>query len=486
LIVQLLTESLVLSACGTTAGLLLAMWSIQLLGRVSPPGLRGLDQVSVDGAVLAFTVGVGALCALAFGMLPAFLESRTAPRVDLEESGRLTAGRRHGRVRSGLVIAETAIGVVLLVAAGLLLRSFYRLANTNPGFDASHVVSLKFDLPESRYSYGQQVAFYDQVISELNESPGIETSAVAPLPMNGAYNISFEQPGVPLPPSQRTTAEFGAVSPGYFHALRIPLVQGRDFTAADNDDAPRVVIVNESFVRHFFDGRNPIGERIKLGLSTTEKETPWREIVGVVRDIRQRSLDAPSRPAYFVPYAQGLISAMFIVMRTSQPPSAAVEQARKTIFRKDPELALYDIRTLDEYLAISVAPARFQTLLLSLFAILALVLTAVGLYGVVAYGVAQRTREFGIRLALGAHPRDVQRLVLRNALHMAGTGVALGVAGAGLATQLLGRALYEVHPLDPITFTAVVAALLAVALLASLGPARRATRVDPIRALRAE
>jgi len=486
LIVQLLTESVVLSACGTIAGLLLAMWSVRLLLRMSPPDLRGLDEVSIDGAVLAFTIAVAVLSALAFGMLPAFLESRTTPKIDLEESGRVTAGRRHGRVRSALVIAETSIGVVLLVAAGLLLRSFYRLSNTNPGFDASHIVTLKFSLPESRYSYRQQVAFYDGVIADLNEIPGVETTAVAPLPMNGAYNITFDQPGKPLPPEQRTSAEFGAVSPGYFRALKIPIVQGRDFSAADNDEAPRVVIVNESFVRRFLDGRDPIGERIRPGLSTTEKEPPWRQIVGVVGDIKQRSLAAPSRPAYFVPYAQGLISTMFIVMRTTQPPSAVVEQARKTIFKKDPELALYQIKTLDEYVAISVAPARFQALLLSLFAMLALVLTTVGLYGVVAYGVAQRTREFGIRLALGAHPSDVRRLVLRNGMRLAVVGIGLGVGGAAVATQLLGRALYEVHPLDPVTFTAVVATLLAVALLASLGPARRATRVDPIQALRSE
>jgi len=330
------------------------------------------------------------------------------------------------------------------------------------------------------------VAFHDDVIADLNEMPGVEAAAVAPLPMNGAYNISFEQPGLRLPPGQRPAAEFGAVSPGYFHALRIPFVQGRDFSVADNDDAPRVAIVNESFVRRFLDGRDPIGERIKPGLSTTEKETPWREIVGVVRDIRQRSLDAPSQPMYFVPYAQGLISTLFIVMRATQPPSAVVEQARKAIFKRDPELALHDVRTLDEYLAISVAPARFQTLLLSLFAALALVLTAVGLYGVVAYGVALRTREFGIRLALGADPRDVRRLVLRNALRMAGVGTALGVGAAAVTTQLLGRALYEVHPLDPITFAGVAGTLLAVALVASLGPARRATRVDPIQALRTE
>src|SRR5439155_13777180 len=215
---------------------------------------------------------------------------------------------------------------------------------------------------------------------------------------------------------------------------------GRDFTAADDDGAPRVVVVNESFARRFFGGRNPIGQRIKPSMNTTEKEPPWRDVVGVVHDIRQRALNEPGRPAYFIPYAQGLISTLFIVIRTNSAPALVVDQARRALQKKDPELALYDVRTLDEYVTTSVASARFQTLLLTLFAALALALTAVGLYGVVAYGVAQRTREFGIRLALGAPPREVLQLVLRHAMRMAGAGVAAGIIGAVFATRLLGSA----------------------------------------------
>ena len=487
IIVQLLTESVVLSAFGTAAGLLLAAWSIRALVQISPIDLRGLDEVTIDGVVLAFTAVVGVVSALGFGAVPALLGSRATPKLDLEDSGRATAGRRHSRVRVGLVVAETAVGVVLLVAAGLLMRSFYRLAHTNPGFDTSHVVTLKFSLPESRYSYRQQIAFYDEVIADLNMVPGVQATAAVPLPLSGStYTISFDRPDAPLPQSQRPSADISLVGPGFFRALQIPIVEGRDFTATDDDNAPRVVAVNESFVRQFLSGRNPIGQRIRPGLNTTEKEPPMREIVGVVRDIRQRALNEPSRPAYFIPYAQGLISTPFIVIRTDRAPAAVFDQARRAVLKKDPELALYDTRTLDEYVTLSVASARFQTLLLALFAALALVLTAVGLYGVVAYGVAQRTREFGIRLALGARPREVLQLVLRNAMGMAGAGIASGIVGAMLATRLLSSALYDVDPLDPLTFAAVVGTLLAVALVASFVPARRATRVDPMHALRAE
>jgi putative ABC transport system permease protein len=487
IVVQLLTESVVLSVLGTAVGLLLAAWSIGVLVRMSPADLHRLDEVRIDGAVLAFTAAVGFLSALGSGTIPALFGSGTEPKVNLDDSGRITAGRAHSRARTTLIVAEISVGVVLLVAAGLLLRSFDRLVHTDPGFDASHVVTFKFSLPTSRYPYLKQIAFYDELIADLDALPGVEATAAAPLPLVGVrYGIGFELAGAPLPPSQRASADFCMVGPGFFRALQIPIVEGREFSAADDDAAPRVVVVNESFARQFLNGRNPIGQRIRPGLSTTEKTAPWREVVGVTRDVRQRSLNEPSRPAYFIPYAQGLISTLFIVIRTTAAPGVVVDAARRAVLSKDPEVALYDIRGLDEYVTMSVASARFQMLLLTLFAVLALVLTAVGLYGVVAYGVAQRTREFGIRLALGARPREVMQLVLRHAMHMTGAGVVVGVIGAVFTTRLLGRALYEIDPLDPLTFGAVVGVLVCVALIASIVPARRATRVDPIRSLRTE
>jgi putative ABC transport system permease protein len=487
IVLQLLTESVVLAAAGTAAALVLAAWSIRVLTAIAPTDVRGLDEVAIDAAVLAFTAAMGFISALSFGTVPALLASRTAPGPGLKDSARTTAGRGQGRLRAALVVAETGIGVMLLVAAGLLVRGFYRLAHTDPGFDATHVMTAKFTLPESRYSYRKQIAFYDELLKELNGLPGVQATAAAPLPLNGSrYGVGFELPDAPLPPSKRPSADFGIAAPGYFRAMEIPIVEGRDFSAADDDAAPRVVVVNESFARQFLTGRTPIGQRIKPGLSTTEKEAPWREVIGVVRDFRQRALTEPSRPAYFVPYAQGLISTLYVVIRTTAAPSLIVDQLRHAVLKKDPELALYDVRTMDEYVDMSMASVRFQTRLLTLFATMALVLMAVGLYGVVAYSVAQRTREFGIRLALGARPCGVRRLILRNALRMVVIGVLVGVGGAAFATRLLGTALYDVHPLDPITFAAVVATLVAVALAASFIPAQRATRVDPIQALRAE
>jgi len=483
---QLLTESAVLSAAGTAVGLILAAWSVRLLVQIAPAGVRGLDELSIDGPVLAFTALVGLISALAFGTLPAVAGSRTDPRRGFDADARATSGRGHGRLRSALAIAETAIGVVLLVGAGLLLRGFYRLSHTDPGFDPSRIVTLKFNVPESRYPYLKNIALYDQLLADLNGVPGLEATMAAPLPLGGSrFTISFEPPGAPTPQSRRPSSELGIIGPGYFREMRIPFIGGRDFTAADNDAAPRVVIVNQSFARQFLPGRDPVGQRIRPSLSTTEKDTPWREVVGVVADVKQRTLDEAGRPQYFIPYAQGLATTLFLVMRTTRP-AAAAEQAREAIARRDPELAIYDVRTMDEIVAQSTGSARFQTLLLTLFAALALVLTAVGLYGVVACGVAQRTREFGIRLALGADPRGVLRLVLAQGLRMALIGVSVGLVAAAFATHLLGAVLYGVGPLDPATFAAVVVTLLLVALMASFVPARRATRVDPIRALRAE
>jgi predicted permease len=427
------------------------------------------------------------MSAVGFGTVPAWFGSRLAPAAALTESGRATSGHAQGRMRAGLVIAETGIGIVLLIAAGLLIRSFSRLAHTNPGFETTHAMTAKFNLPDSRYPYRRQIAFYDELLDDLNRLPGVEATAVAPLPLSGSrYGVSFELPGAPMPASRRPNADFGLVGPGYFHAMRIHVVSGREFRGADNDAAPRVVVVNESFARQFLSGRSAVGQRIRPGLSTTEKEAPWREVVGVVSDFRQRAVGEAARPAYFVPYAQGLISTPYLVIRTSAPPSLVVGQVRDTLLHKDRELALYDVRPLSEYVDESLASARFQTLLLTLFASLALVLTAIGLYGVVAYGVVQRTREFGIRLALGARPQQVRRLVLGQAMLMAAAGVLCGIVGALFTTRLLGTALYDVHPFDPAIFATVVGMLFAVALGASYIPARRATRVDPMLALRAE
>ena len=486
---QLLTESVVLTFVGAICGLPVAYAAIVALVRLSPVDIRGLDEVTIDGVVLGFTATLAACSAVAFGALPALQASRTEPTAGLQGAMRTSASRSQRRVRGALVVAETSIGVVLLVLAGLLLRNFNRLLSTSPGFDPTHVVTARFNLPDARYPYGRKIAFYDELLSEIAMWPGVPASgATTPLPLTGSrYTISFALAGAVTSGSDQPSAGFGVTSPGYFRAMRIPVVRGREFTAADNDAAPRVVIVNESFARTYFPDRDPIGQRIKPGLSTTEKETPWREIVGVVGDIKQRGLTDANGPAYYVPYAQGLISALYLVVRTAgNAEQGIVEDMRKAVARRDPELALYNTRSLDDYLATSVANERFQALLLAVFAGLGLALTAVGLYGVVAYGVAQRTREFGIRLALGASPDEVLRVVVRSGMALAGIGLLVGIVAAAVATRLLAGALNGIDPFDPLTFSVVAAVLGVVAMLASYLPARRATRVDPIRALRVE
>ena len=487
---QLLTESVVLSAAGTACGLALARWWLAALVSLSPVTLRGLDEASIDGAVLAFTVLMAVGSAVAFGMIPALQAARSNLAAGLQASMRASAGRSQQRIRAGLVIAETAIGVTLLVAAGLLLRNFNRLLHTSPGFDPQNVVTARFMLPDARYSYLKQIAFYEELLPDIAKMPGVQAvAATAPLPLSGSrYSLSVELAGSTTPAADKPSASFGMVSPGYFHAMRVPFLRGRDFSLADNDGAPRVVVVNDSFARTFFAGQDPIGQRIRPGLSTTEKETPWREIVGVVADIKHGALTESDQPAFFVPFAQGLISPLYLIVRTAGEPAGQglAEDIRGTLARKDPELALYDVKTLDAYLATSVASERFETLLLAMFAGLGLTLTAVGLYGVVAYGVAQRTREFGIRLALGARSGEVLGMVVRRGLALAGIGLAVGVIMAAFVARLLATALHGIDPLDPVTFGAVAAVLLVVAMVASYVPARRATRVDPISALRTE
>jgi putative ABC transport system permease protein len=486
LVTQLLTESVLLAMAGAVAGLGMAAVAVRALAALAPIDVRGIDQVTIDGQVLAFTAAIGFASALAFGTIPALLGSRSAPGAALADSSRSTASPGQGRLRAALVIAETGLGVVLLMAAGLVVRSFYRLAHTDPGFEAAHIVTARFKLPES-YQYLQQIRFYDELFAELNAQPGFEATGVSPVPMSGSrYTLSFELPGETAPQARRSSVDFMLVAPGFFRAMQIPVVAGRDFAISDTDAASRVIAINDAFARRFFPGRNAIGQRVRLSLSTTEKEPPWREVVAVVRDFKQVSLSEESRPASFVPYAQGLITPLSVVIRTKDAPASAVDRLRQVLAKKDSELALYDVRTLDENLDRSVASARFQTLLLTVFAAMALMLTAVGLYGVVAFGVVRQTREFGIRIALGARRSEVMKLVLRTALRTSAVGITIGVVAAAFATPLLGDALFGVRPLDPATVVIVVTTLVLVSLLASWIPARRATRVDPMLALRTE
>ncbi len=487
---QLLTESVVLSLAGAGLGLLVALASTDLLVRLSPVDVRGLDQVTLDGRVILFAGAVAVVTALLFGLVPALHAARPQLVRGLQDGTRTTGARSQHRWRAALVISETALGVVLLVGAGLMLRSFSRLVATSPGFNPEKVVTMRFRLPDIKYGYDRQVRFYEDLMPALARVPDAQsTAAVVPLPLSGSHlSLSFELPGQVVPSSERPTADTAVVSPGYFRAMGIRLVRGRDFTERDGFDAPRVVVVDEAFARRFFPGEDPIGKRVKPGLRTNEKETPWREVVGVVGNVRHQRLSEPAPPTFYLPYAQGLITSLHLVvrMRPTASPSAVVDEVRRVVAARDPELVVANVRTMDEYMDRSVANARFDTLLLGAFAILGLVLTAVGIYGVTATGVGERTHEFGVRMALGASSRAVVVAVVRRSLVLTAAGLTIGIVCSAFATQLLTAVLYDVQPLDPTTFVAVIATLGAVGLLACWMPARRATAVDPIRALRSE
>lgn len=483
----LMAESAAIAMVSAIGGILIAWWSLDVLVTLAPREVRGLQDVPIDTVVMTYTAVVAGLCSVIVGLMPALGATRGDLRADMGAERTSGGSRSHRRWLSGLIVTETAVGAVLLAGAMLVITGLDRLSRTDPGFDVATVSTMRVTLPDSRYPFAKQVAFYDGLLSDLAGLPGIESAAiVGPLPLSGSrFSLSLELPGGGQPAAARPSAGFAFISPGYFKAMRIPIRLGREFTIADNEDAPRTAIVNETFARQFFPGESPIGRRIKPGLSTTEAATPWREIVGVVSDSKQQTLNEPSAPAIYVPHAHGLITTPHIVVRAVGAVDAVPEMVRRVVRAADPELAIYDVRTLQERVGQTVATQRFTTFLLALFASLAVVLIAIGLYGVLAYGVAHRTHEFGVRLALGASPRLIVIGVVKGAIVLVGSGLLIGVFAATVLARVLIAALDFVEPPSALTFGAVAMILLGVAAAAVFAPARRAMRVDPMQTLRA-
>jgi len=491
LVRQLLTESVLLSLIGAGAGLLLAVWGVDLLVRLKPAGIPRLDNVHVDATVIAFTVAIAIVTGILFGLVPAFNATRGLSDT-LKDGGRGAVGARGGsRVRAVLVMAELALAVMLLAGAGLLLRSFMKLEAVDPGFRIGPALTFDLTLPDARYKEDErQIAFFDQLLPRLRALPGVRgASAILGLPLSGLdIIISFQVQGrPPVPPSQQPAMQVRVATPDYFPNIGIPLKRGRLFTDDDRAGTARVVLISETAARQFFPGENPIGRTITLGWGRGPgKPRAGGEVVGIVGDVKDGGLNEASQPQIYLPYRQWPVGSMTVVVTTAVPPLSLTDAVRSSVYALDGNLPVSNVSTLDAVVAKSISQQRFYMLLLTMFAAIALVLAAVGIFGVLSYAVSQRTREIGIRMALGAQGRSVVGLVVRQAMLLVAAGIAAGLALGLSLSQTMTRMLFGVTPTDPATFAGVAVLLASVALLASYLPAWRATRVDPIVALRSE
>jgi putative ABC transport system permease protein len=490
LIRQLLTESVLVSLAGGAIAVLLAIWATSLLVALQPENLPRVQEIGVDGRVLAFTFGVSVLTGIVFGLLPAWTASRSVVGDALKEGGRsATAGGARQRLRSTFVVVELAIALILLVGAGLLIKTFWILRSVEPGFNSDHLLTMRVELPEARYKeVDKQTRFRNATLGGINSLPGVQAAMVSELPLSGdSLNHDFVIDGrPPLNPGDEPSLETRSVLGDYFRTMQIPLRLGRDFAPQDfADKAPLVGIANDAMVKQYFANEDPLGKRIRWA---RDPEVHWITIVGVAGDVKHFGLDLPEQPALYSPYTQ--INPwkrwMTVVARTQSSPEAMAQAVKQEIWKVDSQLPITDVKTMNEVSAASFAARRFNMLLLAIFAGLALVLGAVGIYGVMSYAVTQRTQEIGIRMALGARATDVLTLIIKNGLALTLLGVGIGVAGAFALTRLLTTLLFGVTPTDKPTFVAVSLVLIVVALLACYLPARRATKVDPLEALRYE
>ena len=487
ILAQLLTESLLLAIGGGLLGLLLAAGTVWLLAHAGPASVPRLSQAAIDPRLFAFTLGVSLATGILFGLAPAMQGSGSSLRESLSEAGRGgTAGRGGRRLRNTLVVTEVALAVVVLIGAGLLIRSFIRLRSVDPGFQPSGVLTVRVPLGGGRNTApDRRIAFFRQISDRISALPGVRVvGAVNDLPLTGLGNGSyFAVEGRPAPNAeQRPLGLLRSVTPSYFHAMGIPLVTGRFLADSDTAQSPAVIVVNQTLARRFWPDGNVIGGR--LAIDQMAGRLP--EIVGVVGDVKADSLDAEEWPTFYTPYPQGPAAAMTLIVRTAGPPLVLASVVTREVHSLDPDQPVADIRTMEEVVNLSMAGARFNTTLLVSFAGVAFLLAAVGIYGVISYDVSQRTNEIGIRMALGAQPEDVRRLIVGQGARLAVYGIAAGLFGAAVLTRWMGTMLFGVNPTDVWTYTSVSVLLALVALGASYVPSRRAMVPDPVIALRHE
>ncbi|MFL6538784.1 MAG: ABC transporter permease, partial [Chthoniobacterales bacterium] len=489
LVRQLLTESILLALLGGLAGLLLAHWGLAALLALAPATLPRTSNIHLDGSVVAFSLGLSLITGVIFGAAPAWLAAHTDVNEALKQGARgSTEGGARGTFRSALVILEVAFALVLLGGAGLLARSFMALTHVDPGFNPENATVLELALPEKKYPKPeQQKAFVDSLLQRLAALPGVQAAGVTQvLPLTGDYSLAFEIEGRPLPESDWPSTTYYAVTPDYFRAMGIRLMRGRLFTAQDDARAPRIAIINETLARQFFPNEDALGKRINIPNVASGSPKVWREIVGIVADVKQFGVDKETTNQSYEPFAQSPFDDINVVLRTSNSPSAMLSALRPAVYAVDKDQPIGSIRPLEEIMAESISRQRFAMLLLTVFSAVALVIAAVGIYGVMAYSVVQRTGEFGIRMALGAQTRDVLRLVLAQAGKLIGLGLLAGLIATFAISRAIGSILFRTSAQDPLTLTSITLILAAVALLACFVPARRATRVNPVEALRSE
>jgi putative ABC transport system permease protein len=488
---QLLTESIILAISGGGMGLLLAIWAVRWVVSLSADTIPRVQEISVDPRVAGFTLLLSVVTGVLFGLAPAIQVSRPDLSDALKESGRSTASVRTNRLRSALVVSEVALSLVLLVGAGLMIRSFAKLNQVDPGFKPAQVLTMGVALLRARYPEDEQVAqAYSQLLERAAAVPGVvSVGAISDLPVTGSnISDSFTIEGrPPIAKEAEPSTEYHIVTPRYFESMGIPLLSGRDVAQTDTRQTPNVVVINDTFARRHFAGENPLGHRLKL----QGQERDPLLIIGVVGNVRQLGLDERLTPEVYVPLLQDPLSpnyqrSMTFVARSNSDPGVIAGSLRAAVASVDKSLPVYSLKPMTEHLYESLARRRFNLILLSIFSCVALVLAAIGIYGVISYGVTQRTHEMGIRMALGAKPRDVLSLVVRQAMLLAFVGVGIGLLASWALTRLMKGLLFSVSVTDPMTFVAIAVLMTLIALLACLLPARRATKVDPLVALRYE
>jgi putative ABC transport system permease protein len=493
LVRQFFLEGLLLSIMGTATGIALAMLGVDLMLKIMPSQLPRLSQTQLDVRVLAFTLLLSFITCLVFGLVPAWYASKPDLQVTLEHGSRTSgSGVLRQRFRQSLVVFQIGMAFMLVIGAGLLMKSFWRLREVDPGFKPENVLSLSLTLPQSKYAEAQKVsAFYNELLERISGLPGVDAAAVAyDHPLQSNWVDSFTIEGKPAPaPGESSSANFNPVSWNYFRAVGARVISGRQFTAQDDQDHPGVVIVNQAFVRRYFPNEQALGQRLRLSpparIWNNQRLTSF-EIIGIAGDVKSGGLNAESEPSYYVPAAQAPLQDMVVLVRTSGDPTALAPAIRKEVWAMDANQPISNINTMEKIVAESIAQPRLSMLLMGLFGALALILAAVGIYGLLSYAVTQRTQEMGIRMALGAKTSDVLKLILTQGMTLALIGVAIGLIGSFALTRLLAGLLFGVTPTDAVTFISVSVVLIGVALLACYFPARRATKVDPLMALRYE